>query len=540
MHASHIQFVRLIALAICISMVIGPALAYAEPVEIVVVHGQSTDTEEMFMAVPYAGVSFRDAVCSTAMGVMAFGLPDSVTGPLGQVISVLGSVGLGIPMIDETNAHLLAGPLLSDFCSGQNPASTYNIIYSSCSMSMWSGQNSMRLVLPSNGAEAEMQLFSPAGALDTEFCGTEGAVSSNCGAGGIQVLRVRMRRLFDGDQSEQLPLLGRLTADVEVTPQSGQRQILGVPAREHSFSYEGKMNPLFMDAEMQEATGGDAELPGGFPFGDITMRSEGTAWLATDVPGLATIQAFYANYVREVVPNDDSGSLLGGVIAHVAKLTEHGIPLEIIQDMQVSIASFISMGMKSHSEGKVLGVMNLMSDAEWCELTEFPDDWEIVDMDDLMSGAAGGGGPSGGGSSPGTQNSGEPTMADAMQQMNEAMAQMTPEQREMMEQFGMGGAMGAAAGGGAGGGAAGNVVDTSSSNCAGSGFNSADLTTDDLTESVQKHLDALGYDTGNTDGEASVMTSVAISQFQAENGMDVTGEVSPQLLGALAAEVDKC
>jgi hypothetical protein len=68
---------------------------------------------------------------------------------------------------------------------------------------------------------------------------------------------------------------------------------------------------------------------------------------------------------------------------------------------------------------------------------------------------------------------------------------------------------------------------------------SAQLTSDNLTQTVQKHLKALGYDPGNTDGEASTQTSIAISQFQAEKGLTVTGEVTPQLVGILAAEVDK-
>ena len=60
-----------------------------------------------------------------------------------------------------------------------------------------------------------------------------------------------------------------------------------------------------------------------------------------------------------------------------------------------------------------------------------------------------------------------------------------------------------------------------------------------LTRTVQNHLKTLGYDPGNTDGEASVQTSIAISQFQAEKGMEVTGEVTPQLAGILEAEVEK-
>ena len=68
---------------------------------------------------------------------------------------------------------------------------------------------------------------------------------------------------------------------------------------------------------------------------------------------------------------------------------------------------------------------------------------------------------------------------------------------------------------------------------------SADLSSDNLTQMVQNQLKALGYDPGNTDGEPSVQTSVAISRFQAERGLEVTGEVTPQLVGVLEAELAK-
>lgn len=62
---------------------------------------------------------------------------------------------------------------------------------------------------------------------------------------------------------------------------------------------------------------------------------------------------------------------------------------------------------------------------------------------------------------------------------------------------------------------------------------------DELTAMVEKDLATLGYDVGNVDGEADVSTAIAISKYQAEKGMDVTGEVSPQLAGILAADVKK-
>jgi peptidoglycan hydrolase-like protein with peptidoglycan-binding domain len=62
---------------------------------------------------------------------------------------------------------------------------------------------------------------------------------------------------------------------------------------------------------------------------------------------------------------------------------------------------------------------------------------------------------------------------------------------------------------------------------------------DDLTRIAQEELTTLGYDVGPADGQMGTQTAVAISSFQAEQGMEVTGEVSPQLVGILKAEVKK-
>lgn len=61
----------------------------------------------------------------------------------------------------------------------------------------------------------------------------------------------------------------------------------------------------------------------------------------------------------------------------------------------------------------------------------------------------------------------------------------------------------------------------------------------ELVEMAQKELIALGYEPGNIQGEVDSQTTVAVSKFQAENNMDVTGEVTPQLIGALRAAKNK-
>ncbi len=60
---------------------------------------------------------------------------------------------------------------------------------------------------------------------------------------------------------------------------------------------------------------------------------------------------------------------------------------------------------------------------------------------------------------------------------------------------------------------------------------------DQLTQVIQQDLVTLGYDPGNTDGEASTKTTIAISKFQAENDLAVTGEASPQLAGIIKSAI---
>jgi len=54
-------------------------------------------------------------------------------------------------------------------------------------------------------------------------------------------------------------------------------------------------------------------------------------------------------------------------------------------------------------------------------------------------------------------------------------------------------------------------------------------TADDLTMMVEQDLARLGYETGVVDGDETIDTVIAISKFQAENNLEVTGEVTPQL-----------
>lgn len=61
----------------------------------------------------------------------------------------------------------------------------------------------------------------------------------------------------------------------------------------------------------------------------------------------------------------------------------------------------------------------------------------------------------------------------------------------------------------------------------------------EITQGVQQDLTTLGYDTGSTDGEMTMQTAIAISKFQAENDLEVTGEASPQLAGVIKAKLEE-
>lgn len=61
------------------------------------------------------------------------------------------------------------------------------------------------------------------------------------------------------------------------------------------------------------------------------------------------------------------------------------------------------------------------------------------------------------------------------------------------------------------------------------------VSADELTKMIEQDLARLGYETGPVDGEETLETVIAISKFQSENGLEVTGEVSSDLARTLMA-----
>lgn len=146
-------------------------------------------------------------------------------------------------------------------------------------------------------------------------------------------------------------------------------------------------------------------------------------------------------------------------------------------------------------------------------------------------------------------------MAEASVQLEEfekQLASMPPEQRKMMEGM-MGGQLDMIRGMASGGGVMEIVQETLELRCntglpdpaefsqtfmGGMAVPAAALQTvtrDNLLQMIQVDLEKLGYGPGNTQGLLDKPTAVAIAKFQAEKGMEVTGQPSPQLAGVLQA-----
>jgi hypothetical protein len=58
-----------------------------------------------------------------------------------------------------------------------------------------------------------------------------------------------------------------------------------------------------------------------------------------------------------------------------------------------------------------------------------------------------------------------------------------------------------------------------------------------VVKRIQRDLTVLGYDPGDADGELTTMTVIAISQYQAERDMEVTGEATQELAETITAEL---
>ncbi|MGI9205972.1 MAG: hypothetical protein ACR2Q3_18290, partial [Woeseiaceae bacterium] len=201
------------------------------------------------------------------------------------------------------------------------------------------------------------------------------------------------------------------SSQVQMTaPTSGGTRI-GYPTTRYQFSYSGGL-------------GG----PGSVPMaGMVSTETSGTVWVSEAVPGLDIVRAFYNNLTREVSPDQAGNSFFAGLVNNLVGMLRNGLPLKIDQTIESKIMGRTSVSGRSHSV--ITDVRLIEFRPEWCSESLLPPNMPVQDINQQISEAMG---------QSGAQSA---EMAEAMQQYNEAMQNMTPEDRRMMEQMGMGNMM---------------------------------------------------------------------------------------------------
>ena len=285
------------------------------------------------------------------------------------------------------------------------------------------------------------------------------------------------------------------------------KEIAGYPTTRWDFQYETGMD-----------LGGGGESGGALAALGLnaTISTTGHGYYSTTVPGMNIVNAFFDRFTSQVQASEGGSSMFEGMLNTMVEMIRKGMPLEMDQTITSNMMGGGRGGMRSVIKASGVQTVSLIDD--FCTRSLVPDHFTVTDMSGQLEASSA-------------------ELNQSMGELNKAMEGMTPEQREAMKGLGLGSLFGrdaAAKPASQPAQAPAGTAATSSRSMP----SSADLTTNNMTQSVQKHLQALGYDVGNTNGNVDTTTVIAISQFQAEKGLEVTGKVTPQLLGILGAEVD--
>lgn len=445
--------------------------------------------DDVCAASPLIGMALQDMLGAIEREMANAGAPLT----LQQIESMPGAPNRQDIARDLANAR----EALCDAPDPETSVQPFTITYASCRMGMTTPANAMVITMPPGGDSAIM--------LAADHTTRE-------------VVHLELTSHIDA--TSQFTGTG-WSEGIDIASLGQTAEIFGYDTEHYRFSYTSGLG----EAGLGAMTAADVEA-GGITspqaLGNlVSVESTGTAWISDSAPGIDIVQSFYRNLSSRFQP-DSSTSFFGGMIKNLVGMLEKGLPIVIEQTTSAKVMGTTSVSGKSESHVANIRIWDLP--AGWCGEVQAPPGYEVTNVNEQMNAAA---------STPGTPSDAE--MREAMNQYSEAMENMTDEQRAMMEQFGMGemmqqmmGSSPGAQQAGGGGSSAGSAVSPSE-----------ELQSDDLTQMVQNHLQALGYDPGNTSGEMTMETTIAISQFQAEKGLEVTGEVSPQLAGMLSAEVDR-
>jgi len=428
----------------------------------------------------------REHLCAPGAGGSILGALSGLQSRIGPRLA--SGAGIPMPSMDDVS------DVMNKLCTNDNDFSSevFTIIYAECRMTMDSAGQMLDIVLPVSGADGRM---------DAVDFGTREVMRV--------VLNPALRETADA-------IGGGWSSNIDMTEQGSGGTLAGHGTTKYAFNYSGGL-------------GGGGSL--GAIAGMVSTTSSGTAWIASQVDGIEIVRAFYQNISSEVDASQGAGSFMSGLISNLVGMLEKGIPLKMDQMVESKVAG-MSMA-AGRTEMEVYSVDRMSLPRNWCEQDFIPAGFRIRDVNEEISEAMSGAG----------MGSGRNTeMSESMQQYQKAMEGLTPEQKAMMEKMGMGNLqemMGGAAPASPPAAAAPSAParSQSASSPSSSSAGADPYYSDNVTQMVQRQLKALGYDPGTTDGTDSMQTSIAISQFQAENNMKVTGKASPQLAGVLSARL---
>ncbi len=388
--------------------------------------------------------------------------------------------GAGVPSAGELEAAARATQ--ADLCQGGSfHVEPQALTYASCRMTMDQHSNLMDMRLPTTAAAGAMEV--------ADFWKAE-------------VMRIP---LFKAEEAGQAPETG---GAMQWTGPGDSQQIAGYPATRWDFSYAANMSM------------------GGAVGMSINMNTRGHGYFSRNVSGFEILDALYTAFLDGISFEQGGGSFFGGMMKTWVEVLERGLPLLMDQTTTSSMGGMSMGGGEHRTVMKINSLQMVDLPSDFCTRALTPEYFEVSEPAAGLSGMSiTAGSPSG---SADTEESGG-MLGGLMNMMKSAGEQgfAVPGQQQAPAANPAGQPVPQQA-----------PAPAPSGGVPRSGPSSADLMTDDVTQSVQLHLEALGYSVGNTKGDLDTNTIIAISQFQAERGMQVTGEATPQLLGILGAAVD--
>lgn len=295
----------------------------------------------------------------------------------------------GIDIFNDFQDHLgtaeaaLCDDITSDYFNH------FTITYAYCRMTMDTPTQSLDIHMPPSSAAALMQAI--------DFAEESG-------------MQIDLAR----DMQGTIVATGAGFADtISMSATSGTDSMLGHDVYEYSYQYAARM-------------GGTGAAPGmEMIAGMVSVDNVGTAWVAPTVEGDSIPRRFYWNLATQVQPADGMSGYFSGMIMNLAGMLQHGLPLDVSSTVTSKMAGRTVMSADSRSV--ITDVSLVPMPSGWCERDIVPPHFEVTNVSaqlDQLSAQQGG--------SANAPSAAQ--MSAAQQELERAMADLTPEQRAAVEQ----------------------------------------------------------------------------------------------------------